>query len=163
MTSVDRIDDLAREIHKTAVDHGFWPAEGRNLGEMLMLATSELAEALEEDRSGKPHIYWACPECGFTTHLQPMTEEDQIHAIPDDHKILRNILRMIGLVRKPIDCDYAGQLKPEGALVEVIDCIIRCLDTAQDMAGRTKYTVYEVMRLKMNYNHTRAYKHGKGY
>jgi NTP pyrophosphatase (non-canonical NTP hydrolase) len=51
------LNALAQQIHDTADAHGFWPDEGRNFGEMLMLATSELAEALEEHRDGKPPVY----------------------------------------------------------------------------------------------------------
>lgn len=50
------LNELAKDIHRIAVDHGFWDAD-RNMGEMLMLATSELAEALEEHRTGKPAEY----------------------------------------------------------------------------------------------------------
>jgi hypothetical protein len=49
---------LSERVHKNSVDHGFWPeGKGRNFGEMLMLVTSELAEALEEDRNGMAPFY----------------------------------------------------------------------------------------------------------
>ncbi len=47
------IDHLARKIHHTAVEHGFWP-EGRNDAECIALMHSELSEALEALRSGNP-------------------------------------------------------------------------------------------------------------
>lgn len=128
------IDRLAAEIHQTAEDKGFWDSP-RNLGEMLMLATSELAEALEADRDGQKVVWFLhdrhCPWGGSHPH------------------------------RKPEGCRCDA--KPEGAAVEVMDCVIRCLDTVQDMLSDTQFTPYDVMRLKMTYNHTRAYKHGKGY
>lgn len=58
LTGPGPLGRLAQEIHDTADSHGFWPAEGRNFGEMLMLATSELAEALEEHRSGNPPVWY---------------------------------------------------------------------------------------------------------
>jgi hypothetical protein len=45
---------LAERIHTNAVNHGFWPPEGRNFGEMLALMHSELSEALEAHRSDEP-------------------------------------------------------------------------------------------------------------
>src|SRR5690348_3932574 len=47
---------LAQSINDNARAHGFWQSE-RNFGEMLMLATSELAEALEEHRQGRPPVW----------------------------------------------------------------------------------------------------------
>lgn len=45
---------LAQEIYKANKKKGFWPEnpQERNKGELLMLVTSELAEALEADRDG---------------------------------------------------------------------------------------------------------------
>lgn len=48
---------LAKEINDTAREKGFWDKE-RNLGEMLMLVISELAEGLEEDREGRPLVWY---------------------------------------------------------------------------------------------------------
>jgi len=47
-----RIQEISREIHQNNKDKGFWDSE-RNVGEMLMLVTSELSEALEADREDK--------------------------------------------------------------------------------------------------------------
>jgi NTP pyrophosphatase (non-canonical NTP hydrolase) len=48
------VEVLASRIHQTAVEKGFWPEEGRNDGEIIALAHSELSEALEALRSGDP-------------------------------------------------------------------------------------------------------------
>ena len=50
------LNNLAAAINDNARAHGFWDAD-RNFGEMLMLVTSELAEALEEHRAGRPNVY----------------------------------------------------------------------------------------------------------
>ena len=50
------LNELARQINDNARSKGFWDGD-RNMGEMLMLAVSELAEALEEHRAGQPAEY----------------------------------------------------------------------------------------------------------
>ena len=47
------IAKLQQEIHRTAVEHGWWHRE-RSMGEVLMLAVTELAEAMEAYRDGNP-------------------------------------------------------------------------------------------------------------
>jgi hypothetical protein len=135
------IDAAALRIHQTAKDHGFWDKE-RNLGEMLMLVTSELAECLEENRAGKPRVYWKCKDCGYETVDQP----DSMGHKPDT-----------------MAAWCAGDMKPEGELVEVADAIIRLLDTGHDMASKTRYTLSDVMAFKMIYNDDREHMHGKAY
>lgn len=45
------LNEYAQQIHKTAVEHGWWE-DDRNFGEVCMLITSEVAEAFEEYRNG---------------------------------------------------------------------------------------------------------------
>ena len=95
-------NELAQQINKTAVDHGFWE-EDRNLGEMLMLAVSEISEALEEHRDSHPALWYkhepACPTAAM---------HEPLHTT--------------------IPCTKCN-CKPEGHAVELADCIIRCMDT----------------------------------
>ncbi|KKN83870.1 hypothetical protein LCGC14_0295230 [marine sediment metagenome] len=55
------LNDLAREIHQTARDKGWWEKE-RNFGESIALAHSELSEALEAWRVGTPAASTKKPE-----------------------------------------------------------------------------------------------------
>jgi len=47
---------LAKEIHQNAVDHGWYESQ-RSFGEIVALCHSELSEALEEHRHGRPMEY----------------------------------------------------------------------------------------------------------
>jgi len=53
MTPLEQLKELRTEINAVAKEKGFWPPAGRNFGEILMLVTSELSEALEAHRSDK--------------------------------------------------------------------------------------------------------------
>lgn len=47
-----KINEIAKLAHHTAKEKGFWPTNS-NIGEKLMLVTSELGEALEADSNEK--------------------------------------------------------------------------------------------------------------
>lgn len=115
--------NLAESIHNISSSHGFWPKDGRNFGEMIALAHSELSEALEAHRGGEAP-YWEA-------HEKACTDMEICACIP----------------------------KPEGAAVELVDCIIRCLDTLYSM----NVDIDGVLLKKMMYNDSRPYKHGKAY
>lgn len=53
--------------------------------------------------------------------------------------------------------------KPEGAGIELIDCVIRIFDTLHEMLKDSGYTLEDLMLMKMQYNHSRPYKHGRKY
>ncbi|MDO5535406.1 MAG: hypothetical protein Q4F65_12240 [Propionibacteriaceae bacterium] len=134
------LNALAQAIHDNAESKGFWVAD-RNMGEMLMLAVSELSEALEEHRDGKPNEYvpYHAPGCAVSDwRLYGSTDPDHPDPQPE-------------CVRD--DC------KPEGVAVEVADCIIRCLDILHSLG----VDIDEVVARKMAYNATRPHKHGKAY
>lgn len=89
----------AADIHGNAVAHGWWEEE-RNLLEIVALCHSELSEAVEEYRAGRPLVY--CHDCGVP--LGEMAAADCT------------------------ECLKRGVSKPEGVAVELVDCVIRILD-----------------------------------
>jgi NTP pyrophosphatase (non-canonical NTP hydrolase) len=102
--------ELIAEIHADAVEHGWWD-DPRQFPEVVALIHSELSEALEEWREGKPeHIYYN----------------------PNNLK------------------------KPEGVVVELADAVIRIMD----YCGAQGLDLEEAIRLKVEYNKTRPYRHG---
>lgn len=56
----------------------------------------------------------------------------------------------------PDEIYYGYNGKPEGIAVEMADCMIRILD----WFGKENIDVDKIMRLKMEYNKTRPYRHG---
>lgn len=94
------INDLAKEIHQNAVDHGWWETK-RDFAETAALIHSEWSEALEEARAGRSNVY--------KLYMGENTDD----------------MRYVALDNK----DYAAlHTKPEGIAVEIIDGCIRILD-----------------------------------
>lgn len=124
---------LQEEIYANAVNKGFYDPP-RSFGESIALMHSELSEALEEYRDGH-----ALNEVYFK-HVHPETGEWR------DEPWERLIW----------DDDTVTVGKPEGAPVEMADCVIRILDTSE----HNGFDLLKVIRLKMAYNATRSHKHG---
>jgi NTP pyrophosphatase (non-canonical NTP hydrolase) len=51
----NRIDDMAKEIHKTALEKGFWPEKVDDvfIAKQLLMIVSEVVEAMEAIRKDK--------------------------------------------------------------------------------------------------------------
>lgn len=131
------LQNIAQQIHKNADSHGFWPPEGRNMGEMISLMHSELSEALEEHRDGNP-VVW------FKHEEYCQTSKDYVGKTAD----------CAGCTCNP---------KPEGAAVELVDAVIREFDTLYSILTSSGFTIDQVLLLKMTYNNSRPHKHGKAY
>jgi hypothetical protein len=104
------------------------------MGEMLMLAVSELAEALEEHRSDRPVHY-------YNYKIPPVRQGQYpqlaLETMTDER------LKDLGIDKKP-----------EGLAVELADCIIRCLDTLHSL----EVDIDEIVEEKMVYNAGRPHK-----
>lgn len=136
------ISEIVTRAHENAVKHGFWdPAP--EFGTAIALIHSELSEALEEARAGRPVLYFPCNaggvcvddrgEPGVTCGSRARTAKD-----PE------------------LYCS-AKSKKPEGVAVELADAVIRIAD----LCGHLEIDLEAAITLKMEYNETRPFKHGK--
>jgi NTP pyrophosphatase (non-canonical NTP hydrolase) len=124
------LNDLAAEIHKNALAHGWWD-EPRTFPEIIALCHSELSEGLEEYRNNRPELYFVIPTKQADGQIIPEIRTDY----GDGH--------------------YDGE-KPEGIAVELADCMIRILD----YCGQAEIDIEAAIRLKHEYNKSRPYRHG---
>ena len=126
------LNELAERAHRTAVEHGWWEKEP-TFGDVISLMHSELSEALEEFRDGRPHLWHACGAGGMCRKPCPS------FTVMEDEK----------------SCP-AYDPKPEGVGVELADCLIRILD----YCAREGWDIDAIVAEKMDYNETRPYRHG---
>lgn len=129
-----RLNDLVKEVHKTAKDKGFWD-EPRETGTLLMLCVSELSEAMEADRKDR------------YAKLERF-EKKQIYRNPDS-----DITKERAFI-----ADFEECIK-DTFEDELADTIIRILD----LCGDRNIDIEKHIELKMKYNRSREKMHGKKY
>ena len=128
------LNDLANEIYQNNKAKGFWPEDKpRNVGELLMLVTSELGEAMEAHRKGR---------FADTSHLK--------QALADGHTWENNPELLKRLFELTIKDSYSD---------EWADALIRLFDGA----GGQDMDIDFHIRQKLEYNKTREKLHGKKY
>lgn len=101
---------LRDEVHKNAVEHGWWE-KPLTFPEIIVMCHSELSEAVEEYRAGRPMLYFVVE-----------TDDGKGGTYP--------------AIRQDIVCleEFAG-VKPEGVAAELADCILRILDYMGQVKG----------------------------
>lgn len=128
------LNELAKEAHQIAVEHGWWE-EPPKFEATIALCHSELSEALEEYRNGRPMVWRKCMTCEGDTPCMETGCGDWYDGVCE------------------LSCISP---KPEGIAVEMADCLIRILD----WFGHEGLDVDAIVREKMEYNKTRPYRHG---
>lgn len=132
------IKQLVLEAHQTSNEKGWW-ATPPSFPESLALVHSELSEALEDYRNGRPVqqlYYQAKNEAGEWVDVAYVYLDGQVHRQSNDYDI--------------------SSLKPCGPASELADVVIR----VADLCGYYGIDLEQVLRLKMAYNRERLYRHG---
>lgn len=126
------ISEVARACYLNSHAHGFYEGNrNRNFGEVLALIHSELSEALEEYRNGRLYR--------------------EIYSN-------KNVGGEIQYPSYDLATDDEGNVyKPEGIPIELADAIIRIFD----FCAAVGIDIEKAIELKMAYNISRPYKHGK--
>lgn len=141
------LNALSKEIFEANAAKGFWDRE-RPLTETTMLIITELAEAIEEERAGRPAVWYR--DC--------LTGED-----PVDAEFIAfaegGLAHHVDDVTDTLEGAEVGALKPEGVDVELIDALIRLLD----LLGSREVDVEELLKQKLAFNASRPARHGKAY
>lgn len=130
-TFINAIGDMTQEIHKNAVEHGFYEVVP-SIPERLMLTVGELAEALEEYRNDTPTQY--------VVRQEP------------DAKSASGC--RVNWITNPME--WRPGEKPEGIASELADAVIRIMDTCAEQG----IDLGAMIAIKHAYNKTRPYKHG---
>jgi len=138
-----KINEFAKQVHKNAIDHGWWE-DARPFPEILMLCVSELAEALEEYRKGRPDVYCG-KEC--TKHGNGLCQGS---GAIDRGDWVCDTCRL-----KP-DREICTSCQPEGIAIELADCVLRILD----YCAYADIDLENALVLKHTYNQGREYRHG---
>lgn len=102
-------NDFAKAVHENSVLHGWWE-EPRSDEWCIALIHSELSEALEEYRAGRPNAWYACEEVGNKLTICNPRDETECFNYGREQA-----------------CSHRGH-KPEGIAVELIDAVIRIFD-----------------------------------
>ena len=174
-----RVRKLINEIHRNAVEHGWWDEE-RDKDEIIALIHSEWSEALEEARSGNPMLWYGDGmkpegiavelidgairifdyvgriESRETIILDDPTDDDIYAKIPDDDvdmtlpKMVAHLHYRTSMALLPVK-EYVQSAKL--LLYTAFVAMKWIMINGQDPA--------EVLRIKHEYNMTRPYKHGK--
>jgi len=142
------LNEFRDRAHETAKKKGWWDKPISGL-QFHALVHSEIAEATEAVRSPSKHIY---------QHWQHESTVQQDGEGIEFRGKRYTVEQFVDLCHVPPgDPRWDEYGKPEGHAVELADAMIRIAD----WFGRHGWDLEEIIRIKMEYNETRPYRHGK--
>lgn len=144
-TVVPGMNSFAQMIYRQNAAKGFWD-KPRNFGELLMLVTSELGEALEAHRKGQN-----ADLATFAFRMKEISEslnQSVFHSYDESQAYLDKV--RVG--------EFQNYVK-DTIEDEIADSIIRLLD----LCGGYSIDIESHITEKLRYNQTRPNLHGKGY
>ena len=179
------LNELSKEIHQNAVDHGFWDEE-RDFGEIIALCHSELSEALEEARAGKPMFYFKSyySPAGYEIYTDMSEwhgEKPEGIAVELADCVIR-ILDWFGYKNKNLPYSRFYDFSKTESFCRFISgchvCLARAFEFEYDQdtwdksmfgcingiyiwAKQNNLNFDKIIHIKMDYNKTRPYMHGK--
>lgn len=106
------LNEFKEEVHRNAIEHGWWGPEYTD-ATVIALIHAEISEAFEEWRADRPMLWH---ECGGNFNGMKIVCEKR--RCPQDYD------------GKPKEDCPLRQEKPEGIAAELIDVVLRILDTA---------------------------------
>lgn len=168
--------------HQTAREKGFWDEE-RNIGEALMLCITELAEAVESHRKGRytPATPMSMKDIKNTvveeladvyirvSDLAGYVDPDYNPVSTNTYPVVRdhtNLAERCLFVCKLIDEANTAHLQEKTADEwdsPFIYYLHRVLTAIESLAFDFDFPLMQCIEIKMQYNPTRPYKHGKKY
>jgi transposase-like protein len=152
-----KINELATEIHKNAIEHGFFECNICN-------GKGRIENGPMDDGT---YIEYDCPQCNGTGKYR--NDSEMLSLIHSELSEALEQLRLNYDVKQiatfteilPNNAYYLGGEygnKPEGWAVELADCLIRILDMVK-YKGIDDFE--KIILDKMEYNSKRPYKHNK--
>ena len=172
-----QLNALIPEIHQIAVEHGWWEGE-RDYGDIIALIHSELSEALEEYRRGKPNFYFVRND-DWNGRLAAWKGEKPEGILVELADCIIRILDYFGKegyqIQEWIPARY--EFRTFGRFLEDVSIPIttafvdekihfRFIDLVDAMELILWYFEYrgvepfDLIKAKVQYNRTRPYKHG---
>jgi len=187
-----QLQEFAETVHRTAKEKGWWKqyengdVMPRPPLEVKMLIVSELAEATEEVRNGKPEVYWMVPtgmikwdDTGRGANLRSgdklcKPEGEAVELIDAVIRIMDWFVANKWNLNEHMDDNYHLPVR-ESALETHMDLVTMVAkatgDDEEKMLGRVVKVIKEyfdlkdwdfktVLKMKMEYNETRPFRHG---